>query len=123
LFSRETAAGVVAAQHFVAGLAHGVHALRLAADVPEGGVHGGRRTHHLLSTEPALPRLLVRLELVTRLAQVVWLSLALGAEVLVALIAPDSALGHVLCRLPRKHFPLVILQVVVNLPWSHIHYG
>jgi hypothetical protein len=49
------------------------------------------------------------------------LSIATSTEVLIALIASDPAVSHVLSGLGRDRVTIVILLSLLYLSWSHFH--
>ena len=85
---------------FITALIHKFKALRLSAHIPESRVHRGRRLGQLFLAESALSCLLVLFELFAGFTQVVGLCLALGAKVLVAVVAPYSELTHMNSSIP-----------------------
>ena len=50
----------------------------------------------------------------------VGLSIATSAEVLIALIASDPVVGHVLPGLERDRVTIIIFLSLLNLSWSHL---
>lgn len=71
----------------------------------------------LLEAEPARDVV----ELITGLSQVVRLGPALGAEVLLALVAPEPMLGHVLGGLFGQKLPLLVFLTEVDLTLDELN--
>jgi hypothetical protein len=89
-------------QHLVTTLVHQLNALSLPAHVTECWLQRGRGTNHLSHAESAFPCFFKLLKLLACLPQMIWLCLALSAEVLVACSTSYSELAHMLCCLPIK---------------------
>jgi hypothetical protein len=96
---------------------HELETLRLPTDILEGWFHGRRGVFEFLATESTGPGEV----LVASLADVVGLGVARGAEVLVALLTPDSVVGHVLSRLLRYHITHVVSLASVHFARHHLH--
>jgi hypothetical protein len=58
--------------------------------------------------------------LITSFTNMVGLSITAGAEVLIALIASNPVVGHVLRGLNGDRVTIVILLTLLNLSWSHL---
>lgn len=61
------------------------------------------------------------MSLITILSDVVWLTFALGAEVLSAFVALDSVVGHMTSCLSCEEFPVVIFLSLNNLSGKKLH--
>ena len=75
----------------------------------------------LRETVPALACLFVLFELFTGFPYVVWLCLALAAEVLLAGLASYPISAHVFSSLFSNRLTRIILYLVINLPLHHLH--
>jgi hypothetical protein len=73
-------------------------------------------------TEPALLLILIFFILLTSLAQMVGLSHASRAKVLLTIIAPDPVLAHMLGRLLAHSLAVILLEIVVNIPLDDFYY-
>lgn len=96
---------------------HHVEAFSLSTNISESWLHTWGGLGQLLLAEPAECSVV----LITCLSDMVWLRVTLGAEVLLATIAPDSVVGHVLCSLGRDRVSFIIFLALDHVSRLHHH--
>jgi len=129
LLTAESSAWMSTSKHLVAVVLDKLSALFSVAHILEGCTLYWLFLFDLLiwvnnaSTETALLRVLVSLQLLASHPNVVWLLLAVTAEVLLAEGASYSELGHVLTCLWSDELALVVLHTIVNLTHVYLHHS
>lgn len=114
VFVCSAASKVAARQLVLASVLHVAFALTAVADGPERRRSVFPDFLEFVESEPALVGSSVVVELLSRLAEVVRLGVALRSEHATANVAPDSELGHVLSGLSRDDSAFVVFLFVVD---------
>ena len=115
LFADETLARMATLMDFVTAGLHNVNASWCSADVLESLLVTDRRLLQLLPAESALECCLEVCCFFATSSQMVWLLLAAGAEILRALLASYSVLGHMLGCLLTDDLTFFVFFIIVNL--------
>lgn len=118
----EATARMSACVHLLTTLIHLVDALRLTTDVFEGYIGTERGTFYLFVTEPTLTSFFHFLKFSASLSQMVGFFLAKDTEVLLALSASQPVLAHVFSTFLCHQVSFIVLALVVNLTWLHLHH-
>ena len=104
-------------QCLVTRLLHHIEALALSTNISECWLHTWRCLGQLFLAEPAESSIV----LITCLASMVWLSIALCTKVFLASIASYSMVSHVLGSLSRDGVSFVIFLTFDNISRFHHH--
>jgi len=114
LFSSWSKTCMTTFQYFVARFLHGVEAFSFSADVSKRWFHTWRWLLEFFLTESAL----LSVCLPTHLTQVIWLVVATGTEVFLALMASNSIFCHMNSRILTYKIASFVFKSFLDFTWQ-----